>query len=157
MQKKDMVELSSRWKLRNGASLGDTCRVRNRPYCLTIQCDVPYKENIADSFGVTWKDSRFDTRNHYVLCTKEARFSCTLVQTLRVETAIWCSIRDSLPKILFRFKAGKEIYFFSKVSRPVLGTNHPLIQRVKGLLSLRVKQRKRNANISLASSFEFKN
>jgi len=36
-------------------------------------------------------------------------------------------------------RQGNEIYFFSKVSRPVLGTRHPLIQCVKGVLSLRVK------------------
>jgi hypothetical protein len=36
-------------------------------------------------------------------------------------------------------RQGKEFYFFSKVSRPVLGTSHPLIQCVKGVLSLRAK------------------
>jgi hypothetical protein len=42
-------------------------------------------------------------------------------------------------KDLFRFKTGERNLFFSKVSGPFLGTSHPLIQCVKGALSLRVK------------------
>jgi hypothetical protein len=70
------------------------------------------KEHTADGVGETWNAFRFVTRNHCVLYTKEARFCCTPVQTLRVETAIWGSVRDSLPKNLFRFKAGERNLFF---------------------------------------------
>lgn len=132
MQKKDMMKLSSRWKLRNGTSLGDTRSVRNRLYCLTTQRDVPYKKHIADSFGETWKVFRFVTRNHYVLCTKETRFSCTLVQTLRVETAIWCSIRDSLAKNLFRFKAGERNLFLLESFQTASGHQPSLDSTHKG-------------------------
>ena len=34
MEGNGMLKLSSRWKLRNGTSLGDTRHVRNRPHCL---------------------------------------------------------------------------------------------------------------------------
>lgn len=100
MQKKDILKLSSRWEMGKGSSLGDTRRVTNRQYCLNTQRDVSYEEHIADSVGETSKLFRFVTRNHCVLCKKEARFCCTLVQTLRVETSFWCSIRDGLPKRL---------------------------------------------------------
>lgn len=128
-----MLKLSNRQKLRNGTSLGDTRRVRNRSYCLNALRNVPYEQHTADSVGETWNVFRFVTMNRCVLCKKEARFCCTLVQTLRVETAIWCSIRDGLPKKTYLdSRQGKEILFFLESFWTGSGHQPPLDSMRKG-------------------------
>lgn len=110
MEGNGMLKLSSRWKLRNGTSLGDTRHVRNRPPCLhyLAWCKWSTLRTVSVKLGTTFVLLLEIT----VFCAqKKLDFVVLLYRHYKSRQLLGVVYVTACREDLFRFKAGKRNLF----------------------------------------------